>query len=260
MRSALVRRSVLTASAVSLTLLATACGSDKADTTADAKPSAAAPATSAPAPAAKAKTAAELTPLLVTQADLPDHKVEDDAAAAAAAKGKPAETDKPECKPLVQFQSFQSVGAPAGTARVAATSKPQPAAEGATMEEKLDAAMKGLSVTRTSVALNSYDGKGAEEALAALKGAVTACAGGYTVAAEGDSTKIEKVVPGTPAAAGDEALAFAVVIDLKDGDKATWQLAAVRKGNTLATFTSMNLTGDAEQPKAIVDAQAKKLG
>ncbi|MBT2479215.1 hypothetical protein [Streptomyces sp. ISL-94] len=257
MRTALVRRTVLTASAVSLALLGTACGAEKADPEADAKPSA--PATSA-APAAKGKTAAELTPLLVTQAELPDFKVEADAAAAAAAKEKPAESDKPECKPLIQLQSYAAQGKPAGTALVAATSKPKPAAEGASMGEKLDAAMKGLSVTRTSVALNSYDGKGAEEAFTALKTAVTACAGGYTVTAEGETTKIEKVTPGAPVAGGDESLTFAVVMDLKDGDKATWQYAAVRKGGTLATFSSMNLTGDAEQPKPVIEAQVKKLG
>ncbi|MEU6755834.1 hypothetical protein [Streptomyces sp. NPDC046685] len=257
MRTALVRRAVLTASAVSLSLLATACGSDKADTKTDVKASA--PATSA-APAAKGKTAAELTPLLVTQAELPDFKVEADQAAAAAAKGPAAESDKPECKPLVQLQSYVAQGKPVGTAQVAATSKPKPAAEGATTEEKVEAALKGFSVTRTSVALNSYDGKGAEEAFTALKTAVTACAGGYTVTAEGEKTKIEKVTPGAPAAGGDESLTFALVLDLKDGDKATWQYAVVRKGGTLATFSSMNLTGDAEQPKPVIEAQVKKLG
>jgi hypothetical protein len=120
--------------------------------------------------------------------------------------------------------------------------------------------LKGFSVTRTSVALNSYDGKGAEEAFTALKTAVTACAGGYTVSAEGEKTKIEKVTPGAPAAGGDESLTFALVLDLKEGDKATWQYAVVRKGGTLATFSSMNLTGDAEQPKPVIEAQVKKLG
>ncbi|MEJ8642873.1 hypothetical protein WKI68_18740 [Streptomyces sp. MS1.HAVA.3] len=40
MRTALVRRTVLTASAVSLALLATACGGDKSDTKKDDKASA----------------------------------------------------------------------------------------------------------------------------------------------------------------------------------------------------------------------------
>ncbi|MFC9820921.1 hypothetical protein ACFV0H_24135 [Streptomyces erythrochromogenes] len=259
MRSTLVRRSVITASAVSLALMVTACGSDKADTKADAKPSEAAATSAAPA-GAKGKTAAELTPLLVTQADLPDYKVEADAAAAAAAKGKPAQGDKPECQPLIQLQSYAALGKPVGTAGIAATSKPKAPAEGATMDEKLDAAMSGLAVTRTSVGLNSYDGKGAEEAFTALKTAATACAGGYTITAEGEQTKIEKVTVGSPIGGGDEAISFATVMDLKDGDKATWQYAVVRKGATLATFSSMNLTGDAEQPKPVIEAQAKKLG
>ncbi|MGE7385970.1 hypothetical protein ACQKM2_10900 [Streptomyces sp. NPDC004126] len=259
MRTAFVRRAVLTASAVSLSLLATACGSDSGDSGKkdDAKAS---PRQSAPAAAAaKGKSAAELAPLLVAQADLPEHKVEADAAAKAAT-GANADADKPECKPLVQLQTLVPVGKPAGTATIAATEKPKKPSEGASLDDKLDALKGGLAVTRTSVGLASYDGKGAEEAFGALKAAGTACAAGYTVTQDAEKTKIEKVAPSAAVTAGDEALAYNTVMDLKDGDKATMQFVVVRKGNTLATFYAMNLTGAAAQPKAVVEAQVKKLG
>ncbi|UQX02559.1 hypothetical protein [Streptomyces sp. RerS4] len=259
MRTAVVRRTVLAASTVSLSLLVTACGSgeSKPDAKTDAKASASASASAAPA--AKGKSAAELTPLLVTQADLPEFKVEEDKAAKTAQAQK-AEADKAACKPLVQVQTFVPLGAPVGTAVIAATEKPKAPAEGASTEEKLEAITGALSVTRTSVQLASYDGKGAEEALAAVKAATTACAGGYSVTAGGDVTKIEKVGPSASVTGGDEALAYNTTIDLKDGDKNVWEFVIVRKGNTLATFASMNATGSAKQQPAIVGAQVKKLG
>ncbi|MCX5194959.1 hypothetical protein OOK31_13775 [Streptomyces sp. NBC_00249] len=259
MRTALVRRSVLAASAVSLSLLATACGSDS-DTKADAKPEGK-PAASASAPAAgaKAKSAAELTALLVAQADLPEFTVEEDKAAKAGQAQK-YEGDKADCKPVIQLQSYKALGTPVGTAGIAALEKPKKPADNATVEEKLDAIKGGLSITRTSVILSSYDGKGAEEAFAALKTATTACAAGYTVTVDGEPTKVEKVAPSAPVTAGDEALAFNTVLDLKDGDKNTMQFVVVRKGNTLASFFSVSVAGTATQPKPVVEAQAKKIG
>ncbi|MET9837656.1 MULTISPECIES: hypothetical protein [Streptomyces] len=256
MRSSLIRRSVLSASAVSLALLATACGSDKADTKADAKPSEAA-ATSA-APAAKAKTSAELAGVILVQADLPSHvvKAPTDAETKAAAGAK---SDKPECQPLVSAQSMNAVGTAAGTAGTRAVAKGKEPAADASPEEKLKAGLDALGGTTTSVYLTSYEGKGATEAFASVKTAGTACAGGYTGSQAGDSLKITKVVPGAAVTAGDEAVAYTVTGDA-DGETMTMQLVVVRKGNTLATFSALSLAGTAEQPKDVVDAQVKKLG
>lgn len=257
MRTALVRRSVLTASAVSLALLVTACGGEKADPKTDAKPSTGAPAASA-APAAKAKTDAELGGLILVQADLPEHVVKA-ATPAETAAAAGATSDKPECLPLVKAQSMAPVGTAVGTARTKAVAKGKEPAADASPEEKAKAAMAALSATATAVTLSSYEGKGAEEALATLKTAGTACAGGYTGSQSGDSLKITKVAPGASVTAGDEALAYTVVGDA-DGEKLSMELVIVRKGNTLATFSALSLAGTAEQPKAVVDAQVKKLG
>ncbi|MFB8394323.1 hypothetical protein [Streptomyces yangpuensis] len=245
----------MTASAVSMVLLATACGSDKSDTKADAKPSEAA-ATSA-APAAKGKTDAELAKLLVTQADLADHTFKESTPAEAAA-GATATSDKPECKVLVQAQAFVPAGTPSGTARTKAIATPKPAA-GTSPEEAAKAVAGALGSTATTVTLASYEAKGAEEAFAAVKTASTKCAGGYAATQDGETTKISKVTPGAAVTGGDESLPLTVELDA-DGKKLTTQLVLVRKGNTVATFSSLSLAGTAEQPKVLVEAQAKKLG
>ncbi|MDJ0383441.1 hypothetical protein [Streptomyces sp. G-G2] len=259
MRSTLVRRSVLTASAVSLALLVTACGSDKAakDEPKDGKASASAP--SDAAAAAKAKTAAELKPLLVTQAELADFVVKeaapDEVATAAAANA----STKAACLPISQATSGAGAGKAAGNAATKATAKPKAPAADASPEEKLKAVQDAMGSTITMVGLNSYDGKGAQEAFAAVKAAGAECAAGYPGAKEADTGKVTKVAPGAAVTAGDEAVAYAVEREL-DADKVATQLVVVRKGNTLASFYALSLTGDAAQPKALVDAQVKKLG
>lgn len=257
MRTALVRRTVLSASAVSLALLATACGgSGKADAKDDTKPSAPASA-SAPA-AAKGKTDAELGGVLVAQADLPAYVVQAVTPAEAKA-GAGSTSDKPACLPLVKAQSMTAQGSATGTAFVKAIAKGKEPAADASAEEKLKAGMDALGATATAVTLESYEGKGAAEAFTALKSAGAACAGGYATTQAGDAVKITKVGPGTPVTAGDEALAYTIDADL-DGESISTQLVVVRKGNTLASFSSISLAGVAEQPTAVVAAQVKKLG
>lgn len=259
MRTALVRRTVLTASAVSLALLATACGSDKADTKTDAKPSAGA--TSA-APAVKGKTDAELAALLVTPADVPDHVASKEGTDELnKADSQSPTVDKAQCQTLADVQSLRKTGKPTGIARTALAAKPKEAAPGASEQEKIEAITKALAVTTTAVSLASYEGKGAEEVLASVKAAGTACAGGYTVTEGTDKTKIESIKPGTAAVAGDDSVTLVSRMDLEDGDKADFLLTLVRKGNTLVTFHSFSLMGAAvESPKTLTDAQMKKLG
>ncbi|MFD3675427.1 hypothetical protein [Streptomyces sp. NPDC058613] len=139
MRSTFVRHAVLSASAVSLALVATACSSGGADDKADTKPSTRAAATSAAAPPAKGKPDAEAAALVVTQADLKFHGVLAEGAAEAAAV--PVEVDNAVCKPLAQIQSAQKIGAPTGIGRTAAEVKPAEPAAGASAEEKAKAGL-----------------------------------------------------------------------------------------------------------------------
>ncbi|MGW6781896.1 hypothetical protein [Streptomyces sp. NPDC054987] len=256
MRTTLIRRSVLSASAVSLALLATACGSDKSDTKADAKPSEA----SSSAPAAKGKTDAELEALLLTQAEAPKDSVVK-APTAAQLAALTATTDKADCKPLVQAASMAPQGTSTGVARIQVGGTSGKAADpGASEADKLKAGLEMLTgATGTAVTLTSYDGKGAEEAFAGFKKAGTACAGGYTMTQDGETVKVNKVTPGDAVTAGDEAVSL--IADFGDAEAPmAAQLVMVRKGNTLATFSVQNLGGKPALPKDVIDAQAKKLG
>ncbi|MFD8979244.1 hypothetical protein [Streptomyces sp. NPDC059564] len=261
MRTTLVRRTVLTASAVSLALLATACGAGKADTKADAKPEPRPSAPSSAAPAAKGKTDSELSALLVTQADVPDHvEAKDVAKKASEDQGNAGTVDKPECKALVDAYTQRKIGTPTGTALTALAAKPKELGPNATEEEKAAAIMGALTTTTTVTGLTSYDGKGAEEMVASVKAAGTACPAGFSVTAGSDVTKFDSVKPGQSASVGDEAVSLVLTMDLEDGDKGTILLNVVRKANTVATFSSISFGGKTEFPKTLIGAQAKKLG
>lgn len=240
MRTALVRRTVLSASALSLALLATACGgSEKAD----AKPSASAPAPS-PTPEVKALGAAELEKLTLADGDVPKVKLAK-AGADDVAKSFEITTDKAQCQPLAEAGGLAPVGKPVTTTERIGTGVPTDPTD-------------PLSITMTSVHLASYDGKGAADALASMKAAGTACTGGFVTTTKGEKTTITSVVPGT-VTGGDDAAAWAIVSDT-DGETVKSQMVAILKGNNLVVIHALSLTGKSEVPQAYIDAQLKKLG
>lgn len=243
MRTVLVRRTVLTASAVSLALLATACGgSDKTDAKAEGKPSGSASVSAAPE--AKALTAAELEKAVLADGDVPKYKITP-ADAADVSKAADVKADKPACQPLALAGGLAPIGTVvAGTERIGAGEPTDPA--------------NPLSGSLAAVRLASYDGKGAADALASLKQAASACGSGFVVSDKGEDTVIKSVTPAT-AVGGDEAGAWTLVIE-DEGETIEAQLVAVRKGSTLVTVQVATFTGKTQVPQDIVDAQLKKLG
>ncbi|WP_256105200.1 hypothetical protein [Streptomyces sp. ODS05-4] len=263
MRATLIRRTALAASAVSLTLLATACGGGSSDG-GDDKGAKDKGGSSAPA-ADKALTAADLEKVIVAQGDVKGHKVEK-VSPELEQQGK-ATVTKNECQAITDVMSLKPVGEPAGTAKRQVTGEPKkPSVSASTAPEDMEDAMaQALNVNSTVVTLASYEGKGAEEALAALKTAGTACAAGFGATADGEDVKVTKITE-TPVAGGDEAAGWTVVVNMEGKDIPFYQLAAVRKGSTLATFGGMNLAAMAgkdvkpEPPTAVIEAQVAKLG
>ncbi|MEU8519721.1 hypothetical protein [Streptomyces sp. NBC_01216] len=243
-------KTIAAASAASLALLLTACGGGDGD----GKPKGEdpAPASAAAAPDVKALSAAELEKLVVEQADLKGYQVQ---------KPKPVEivtagdvgADKPACEPLAEIMSSAAPGDP-GSSVVRKTIE---AREGtATSTEDI---MGALGAPVTSVTLGSYGGEGAQKAFTALKDAGTACGAGFSITASGAATKVSKLAPES-VTAGDEALAWTVTSDL-EGEPFTTKLVVFRKGNTLASFSTLSLSGVAKElPTAVIDAQATKLG
>ncbi|MFF3017232.1 hypothetical protein [Streptomyces sp. NPDC057939] len=235
MRNTIVRRSVMTGSAVSLALLVVACSSDKpADKKDEPKAAGSASAPVAATPA-KGKTDAELAKLIVTQADVRDRMLTEVTPAEVAAAAT-VTSDKPECKVLAQAQTLGAIGTATGAARTK-VSTPE------------SAGVAGLGLT--ALTLTSYDGKGAEEALASVKAAGTACAGGYAVPQAEE--KITKVAPGPAVTGADDA----VTLTLSSDDLDT-RLVVVRKGNTLATSYTVGLKP--ELALDVLDIQLTKLG
>ncbi|ALO10453.1 Lipoprotein [Streptomyces venezuelae] len=246
--------------AVSLALLVTACGAGEKsgdqgkDTGKGAGKDGAPSASATSAPAAELLSAAELEKLIVGQADLPGHQVQK-AKAGEVPLAAAVSTDKPSCKPLADVMSYVAPGKPGATATRKAIEVPKTDGSAASPEEALGA----LAAPVTGVTLGSYDGQGAQETFASLKTAGTECAGGFTLIGGGEKTKISAVAP-EPVTAGEEALAWTVTTDL-DGRPFVTKVVVFRQGGTLASFSTLSFGGTVKAlPKAIVDAQAAKLG
>ncbi|HET6859551.1 MAG TPA: hypothetical protein VFH94_20990 [Streptomyces sp.] len=263
MRRTFARRTAVAATAASFALLVGACGAEKSESDAPAADKG-----KDGGSAAKALSAAELDKLVLAAGDLKgEHKIAK-ATKVDQVAGKRATTDKAECKPFVDVLAFRPMGAPGASAQRKIVPVPAKPAKDATPEEKMKAGLKAFEMTITSDTIGSYDGKGAEEALAALRSAGEDCAGGF-VLSDGadlknkDNTKFTKVAAGPAYTGGDESATFTLSFAMEgESGKQTGshQVVAVRKGNTLAAFGVLGLTGTAEFPKAIIDAQVAKLG
>ncbi|RZB15178.1 hypothetical protein StrepF001_33990 [Streptomyces sp. F001] len=253
-RSSRARTGATVAVSVLSLALITGCGggSDSSDDSKDTESS------SSPTQAAKALSAAELEKLLLAQDEVKGYKVAsgDDTLP----KSKTAvKTDKAECDPL----SWATAGlAPGDTDANASNTVAEDKASAATAqpEDIADA----FNVAMTFVGLSSYEGDGAEKAMKAVSDGVSACAGGYSLTADAEKTKVTKVAAAQGSGGGDESVAFAQDVDMDGEGTATFHTEVVRKGNTIATFYTVNLaalgTGEAaEIPAAVVEAQVAKL-
>ncbi|MER8042341.1 hypothetical protein [Streptomyces sp. NPDC094032] len=244
-----VRTAVTAASAASLALLLTACGG-AAD---DAKPKGDndASASAAAKPDVKALSAAELDKLVVAQADVPGYLVKK-TDAADVVNGGDVGADKAACEPLAEAMSSVATGTPgASVQRKAIQAKKKTATSP-------DDVLGALGAPASAVTLGSYAGEGAQQAFASLKAAGDACGSGFTVSSSGEKTKVTKVTP-EAVTAGDEALGFTVVSDM-EGQPFVSNLVVFRKGNNLATFSTISVSGKVKElPKDLVDAQAAKL-
>ncbi|MFF3432543.1 hypothetical protein [Streptomyces sp. NPDC002602] len=232
---------------MSLALLGSACAPGKDGTTKPDSNQSAAASTSA-SPDTRGKTTAELVALLVTKTDLPTHTIEP----MNAGLGEIIDTDKPECKPLAHTQVMQSIGTNTGLARAIVMEEPKAATSP-------DVPQGTVQFTSTSVTLTSYEGTGAQDALATVKAAIPACAGGFTILHKDVTTPVAGVKPDTELTTGDESVSFVITMDMGKGVNKATHSVVVRKGNTLATFWAMNLNGEAQQPKTIIDTQIHKL-
>ncbi|MBC2900856.1 hypothetical protein [Streptomyces cupreus] len=241
-------------SAVTLALI-TGCSSEESD---DSKSTDAGKSSASPAQAAKALSAAELEKLLLAKGDIKGYKVEtgDDTLPKSKTEVK---TDKAECDPL----AWATAGlAPGDTEANASNTVAEDKASSATAAP--DSVEDAFNINMTFVGLSSYEGDGAEKAMKAVTDGIAACSGGYGLKAAGENSKVTKVASAKASGQGDESVAFAEDVDMDGEGTATFNTEVVRKGNTIATFYTVNFaslgTGKAaEVPAEIVTAQLGKI-
>ncbi|GHE54080.1 lipoprotein [Streptomyces spiralis] len=263
MRTTVVRRTALVASAAALALFATACGgsSDGGDKGSDGKTAQADKTASAAPAAAKPLTAAELEKAALTQADVKSGKVVEKVPASDNVVQEKVTTDKAACAPLAYLQAGSYVGKPSATAKREWRGAPKRPAAGASDEEKLYA---GMDAPQVLVTLASYENGGAEQAMKDIDAAVTACADGFSFAVGGEKTKNLKVTKTDTPQGADQAFALTTLVEFEEGVKAPVKGVVVRKGATLAYFPAVNIGAaaagkDFPFPTDIVDAQLAKL-
>ncbi|MFJ8820434.1 hypothetical protein ACIREE_01470 [Streptomyces sp. NPDC102467] len=270
MRATSVRRTALTVSAVSFALLVTACGGGGGgDEQGDEGKSGSAGASDKPT--AKAFTAGELEKLAVTQGDVKGQEIKKPGKDDVFAPGS-VTVDKAACKPVALALSALPAGKPAASVQRLVVDESAQAKKGMPSMEELgkmskkeaeEATIDSLDITKTLTSLWSYDADGAEQALTTLREAGKTCAGGFTMTADGEKQQVTKVSE-EKVSAGQDAVAWTVGTK-QDGTPADTKVVVFRQGGTLAGFSSFNIAavtrGDAfEQPTAVIDAQAAKLG
>ncbi|MFG3096152.1 hypothetical protein [Streptomyces sp. NPDC048202] len=260
MSATAVRRTVLAASAAALTLLATACGgSGDADKAAEGKGEGS---PAAAAPAAKALTAAELEKAALAQSDVKSGKVTTKVPAGDDLAADKVTADNAACLPLARAEAAVAQGEPASTAKRSWLGTPKKPAPGTKPEDML---MAALDVNKTLIGLGSYDGGAAEDALKGLTTAAQKCAGGFTATIDGEKTKFLKVATAAAPQGGDEGVAVNLTMAADEGVQAPVKIVVVRKGATVATFTTINMAAmsagkDYQVPADVIAAQVAKLG
>ncbi|QKW09335.1 hypothetical protein HUT18_26070 [Streptomyces sp. NA04227] len=205
----------------------------------------------------KTLSAAELETAVVKDGEVPGHKISERAKVDRTAE-KDVKTERAECGPLANAALGTTTGGPAAKVEREALTKP---AKGEVKDPKdLESA---FDATKSMISLAAYEDGGARSAMEALRKGVAPCGGGFTTHAHGEDLKITSVKEDTAPKLGDEATAFTVV-NQQGHDKASFKVVVVRKGNTLAYFTSLNLGAivsgkDFDFPVELAQAQAKKL-
>ncbi|MDT0546203.1 MULTISPECIES: hypothetical protein [Streptomyces] len=162
------------------------------------------------------------------------------------ADGGAAKAAKAECQPLAQMMGAEQNPVPKASAYATFAS-------GTPGGDDADLGLTGM------IRVSSYAEAGAEQTISDLRGALTACAGGFKATdGSGDKADVSKVETLTAPKLGDEALAYTVT-DKQEG--AAVKFTVVRSGTHLSVFFGVNIANPAksEIPEAVVSAQVAKL-
>ncbi|MFD5568255.1 hypothetical protein [Streptomyces cadmiisoli] len=252
-------------SALSLALI-TGCSEAGSDDSGDSKGSG-----SGSSAAAKALSATELKKLIIAEGDVEGYKVEATDASFPKAKSE-VKVDKAECEPLAFAMAGLAPGDSSAEASSQATEEKKPTDTASDSLEDLasgemeDALTDAMSVKMTVVGLSSYEGDGAEKTFKSVSDAVAGCAGGFTVAAQGEEQKLTGIASVKASGTGDESVRFSSTAPTEEsgGEPVKVLTEVVRHGGTIATYYVIDLgsmlTGkDPQMPTPVIEAQAGKL-
>jgi hypothetical protein len=254
-RSSGVRLCATAAVSVLSLALVTGCGNEKSKDAAE--------------PAEKAPSAAELGKLIIAKGEVPGYEVGPvEGGIPDRSKVKSADA---KCDPVLQAFTGIAPGAPAAhTSRMATQDKKKAPTDDATSlddltEGKFEEALgKSMDMDVTVVTLASYDGDGAERALASVRDAVKACAAGFSGEQDGEKGTFTKVAEEKPVGTGDASVAFTATNEAGEDGALPLHAEVVRHDGTLAVYTTVNIGAMmSKKPYAVsapvVKAQAAKL-
>ncbi|MFG2886053.1 hypothetical protein ACGFYV_27775 [Streptomyces sp. NPDC048297] len=218
--------------------------------------------------AARTLSAAELTKLIIAKGEVPGFTV------GPVEGGVPADdavtADNAACDPLLDVLTGIAPGSPAAhTSREATQDKKDPTDDATSLDDMADgkfedALKKSMDLDVTVVTLASYDGDGAAKALQEVSGAVKTCGGGFSGVQDGEKGAFTKVAEEKSSGLGDESFAFTATNDAGKDGALPLHAEVVRHGNTLASYTTINI-GAMMSKKAytvsapVVKAQEAKL-
>ncbi|MFI0230307.1 hypothetical protein [Streptomyces sp. NPDC017086] len=219
-------------------------------------------------PAARTPSAAELEKLIIAKGEVPGYTV-------GPVKGGVPDRSKVTsadagCVPVLQAFAGIAPGTPAAhTSRMATEDKKAPT-DGATSLDGLSdgrfegAINKSMDLDVTVVTLASYDGDGAERAWKSVQDAVENCADGFAGEQDGEKGQFTKVAEEKSAGTGDASVAFTATDEAGEDGALPLHAEVVRHGNTLATYTTVNIGAMMSKKPytvsaAVVKAQAAKL-
>jgi hypothetical protein len=255
MRSTVVRRSAVAASALSLALLVTACGGSEAkDDTADSKADTKSEEKDAEEPeeepaeggAGETLSVDELEELALAEGDVDEHKIGETIPGV-----------------VISADAISVVEAAWEPMAYALSNVPVGESAAAVYRRVMGPGGGDMPGVIAVVSLFSYEGEGAGAALGTLRGAAEDCADGFTMTRDGSEEKVARVSE-EEISGGDEASAWTVMMD-QEGMELPFKLVVVRQGATVATVASIDFGAavsgeDSDLPTAVIDAQLAKLG
>ncbi|WP_409470314.1 hypothetical protein [Streptomyces sp. HC307] len=236
-----MKRTALTATALSAAVLLTACSANDDDAETSAAPK------SSASQAKQVSPAERLAQLMITKTDISGKEVQEVDDEFVFAKSPDEVTvDKPACAPLAYAMNQLPLGAP--------------------QADLTRYVSGGMEDPFTHITLTTYADGEAESTMTDLSKGIDACGDGFKAEANGNTSTYDSVAAEEPAApAGDETVAFNATMTFR-GTSHTFHTQAVRSADVIAVYFSADgmamangHPSDAELSTAVVKAQNGKL-